>query len=138
MAATYRQTADIGEVLQRRADPPAPDVLLDWEKVITAVVDHLPTRAVVGAGKIALLAVSKARYWVPRSMAFEQRIAASRMASPLASAHRLTPVVLLPWPTGSGRRPGRSPSRLRGNHYVSFREPQFLRPIVRPRHLHSR
>jgi hypothetical protein len=23
-------------------------------------------------------------------------------------------------------------------HCVSFREPQFLRPIVRPRHLHSR
>jgi len=49
----------------------------DWEKVITPVVDHLLTRPDVNAGKIALLGVSQAGYWVPRSVAFEHRIAAA-------------------------------------------------------------
>ena len=49
----------------------------DWEKVITAVVDHLLTRPDVDAGKIALLGVSQGGYWVPRSVAFEHRIAAA-------------------------------------------------------------
>ena len=39
----------------------------DWEKVITPVVDYLLTRADVDAGKMALLGVSQAGYWVPRS-----------------------------------------------------------------------
>ena len=49
----------------------------DWEKVITPVVDYLLTRADVDAGKMALLGVSQAGYWVPRSVAFEHRIAAA-------------------------------------------------------------
>ena len=49
----------------------------DWEKVITPVVDHLLTRPDVDPGKIALLGVSQAGYWVPRSVAFEPRIAAA-------------------------------------------------------------
>lgn len=49
----------------------------DWEKVITPVMDHLVTRRDVDAGKIALLGVSQAGYWVPRSVAFEHRIAAA-------------------------------------------------------------
>lgn len=49
----------------------------DWEKVITPVVDHLLTRTDVDAGKIALLGVSQAGYWVIRSVAFEHRIAAA-------------------------------------------------------------
>ncbi len=49
----------------------------DWEKVITPVVDHLLTGPDVDAGKIALLGVSHAGYWVPRSVAFEHRIAAA-------------------------------------------------------------
>jgi len=49
----------------------------DWEKVIIPVVDHLLTRPDVDAGKIALLGVSQAGYWVPRSVAFEHRIAAA-------------------------------------------------------------
>ncbi len=49
----------------------------DWEKVITPVVDHLLSRPDVDAGKIALLGVSQAGYWVPRSVAFEHRIAAA-------------------------------------------------------------
>jgi len=49
----------------------------DWEKVITPVVDHLLTRKDVDAGKIALLGVSQAGYWVTRSVAFEHRIAAA-------------------------------------------------------------
>jgi hypothetical protein len=49
----------------------------DWEKVITPVVDHLLTRPDVDTGKIALLGVSQAGYWVPRSVAFEHRIAAA-------------------------------------------------------------
>ncbi len=49
----------------------------DWEKVITPVVDHLLARPDVDPGKIALLGVSQAGYWVPRSVAFEHRIAAA-------------------------------------------------------------
>jgi hypothetical protein len=49
----------------------------DWEKVITPLVDHLSTRPDVDAGKIALLGVSQAGYWVTRSVAFEHRIAAA-------------------------------------------------------------
>ncbi len=49
----------------------------DWEKVITPVVDYLLTRADVDAAKMALLGVSQAGYWVPRSVAFEHRIAAA-------------------------------------------------------------
>ncbi len=49
----------------------------DWEKVITPVVDHLATRPDVQASKLALLGVSQAGYWVPRSVAFEHRIAAA-------------------------------------------------------------
>jgi hypothetical protein len=40
-------------------------------------VDHLLTRPEVDAGKLALLGVSQAGYWVPRSVAFEHRIAAA-------------------------------------------------------------
>ena len=40
-------------------------------------MDHLLTRPEVDAGKIALLGVSQAGYWVPRSVAFEHRIAAA-------------------------------------------------------------
>lgn len=49
----------------------------DWEKVITPVLDHLVTRSDVDPGKIALLGVSQAGYWVPRSVAFEHRVAAA-------------------------------------------------------------
>ena len=49
----------------------------DWERVITPVVDHLLTRPDVDAARIALLGVSQAGYWVPRSVAFEHRIAAA-------------------------------------------------------------
>ncbi|HEU5158803.1 MAG TPA: dipeptidyl aminopeptidase [Streptosporangiaceae bacterium] len=48
----------------------------DWEHVITPVVDHLLTRPDVDPAKIALLGVSQGGYWVPRSVAFEHRIAA--------------------------------------------------------------
>jgi hypothetical protein len=48
----------------------------DWEKVITPVVDSLSARPDVDAGKLALLGVSQAGYWVPRALAFEHRIAA--------------------------------------------------------------
>jgi hypothetical protein len=48
----------------------------DWEKVVTPVVDFLSARADVAAGKLALLGVSQAGYWVPRALAFEHRIGA--------------------------------------------------------------
>jgi hypothetical protein len=48
----------------------------DWEKVVTPVVDFLSARADVAGGKLALLGVSQAGYWVPRALAFEHRIAA--------------------------------------------------------------
>jgi hypothetical protein len=40
-------------------------------------VDHLLTRPEVDAGKIALLGVIQAGYWIPRSVAFEHRVAAA-------------------------------------------------------------
>jgi len=49
----------------------------DWEKVVTPVVDFLSARTDVDAGKLALLGVSQAGYWVPRALAFEHRIAAA-------------------------------------------------------------
>jgi hypothetical protein len=49
----------------------------DWEKVITPVVDYLSGRSDVDPVKLALLGVSQAGYWVPRSIAFEHRIAAA-------------------------------------------------------------
>jgi hypothetical protein len=48
----------------------------DWEKVITPVVDFLCARPDTDGGKLALLGVSQAGYWVPRALAFEHRIAA--------------------------------------------------------------
>jgi hypothetical protein len=49
----------------------------DWEMVITPVVDYLLTRPDVDPGKLALLGVSQAGYWVTRAVAFEHRIAAA-------------------------------------------------------------
>jgi hypothetical protein len=49
----------------------------DWEKVVTPVVDFLSARADVDEGKLAVLGVSQAGYWVPRALAFEHRIAAA-------------------------------------------------------------
>jgi len=49
----------------------------DWEAVITPVVDYLLTRPDVDPDRIALQGVSQGGYWVPRSVAFEHRIAAA-------------------------------------------------------------
>ena len=49
----------------------------DWEKVMSPVVDYLLSRPDVDGAKLALLGVSQAGYWVPRSVAFEHRIAAA-------------------------------------------------------------
>jgi hypothetical protein len=49
----------------------------DWEKVIGPVVDFALARPDVDPGRIALLGVSQAGYWVPRAVAFERRIAAA-------------------------------------------------------------
>jgi hypothetical protein len=49
----------------------------DWEKVITPVVDWLLERPDVDPGRIAILGVSQAGYWVPRAVAFEHRLAAA-------------------------------------------------------------
>ena len=49
----------------------------DWEKVITPLVDYALSRPDVDPERIALLGISQAGYWVPRAVAFEQRIAAA-------------------------------------------------------------
>jgi hypothetical protein len=49
----------------------------DWEKVITPVVDYAMTRPDVDPARIALLGISQGGYWVPRAVAFEQRVAAA-------------------------------------------------------------
>ncbi len=48
----------------------------DWEAVITPVVDALAARPEVDEARLALLGVSQAGYWVPRSLAFEHRFRA--------------------------------------------------------------
>ena len=49
----------------------------DWEHVITPLVDYALTRSDVDPARIALMGGSQAGYWVPRAVAFEQRIAAA-------------------------------------------------------------
>src|SRR4051812_16163188 len=49
----------------------------DWERVITPVVAYAPPRPDVDPARIALLGISQGGYWVPRAVAFEQRIAAA-------------------------------------------------------------
>ena len=49
----------------------------DWEAVIAPVVDYAVKLPEVDAERIALLGVSQAGYWVPRSVAYEKRIAAA-------------------------------------------------------------
>ena len=66
-----------GTMLFERQIPFRPD----WEKVITPVVDHLLTRKDVDAGKIALLGVSQAGYWVTRSVARRAAFESSSMYS---------------------------------------------------------
>jgi len=49
----------------------------DWEAVMTPVVDHAISLPEVDPGRLALLGVSQAGYWVPRALAFEHRFAAA-------------------------------------------------------------
>lgn len=49
----------------------------DWEAVIAPVVDYASSRDDVDPDRMALLGVSQAGYWVPRAVAFEDRIAAA-------------------------------------------------------------
>ena len=49
----------------------------DWEKVITPVVDYALSRPEVDPKRIAVQGISQGGYWVPRAVAFEERIAAA-------------------------------------------------------------
>jgi hypothetical protein len=49
----------------------------DWEAVLTPVLDSMLARPDVDAGKVALLGVSQAGYWVLRALCFEHRVAAA-------------------------------------------------------------
>lgn len=49
----------------------------DWEAVMTPVVDALVARPEVDELRLALLGVSQAGYWIPRSLAFEHRFRAA-------------------------------------------------------------
>jgi hypothetical protein len=49
----------------------------DWEAVLTPVLDAMTARPDVDAGRIAVIGVSQAGYWVPRALAFEHRFAAA-------------------------------------------------------------
>lgn len=49
----------------------------DWEAVLTPVVDAMAARPDVDPGRIALIGVSQAGYWVPRALAFEHRFVAA-------------------------------------------------------------
>jgi Esterase FrsA-like len=49
----------------------------DWEKVVTPIVDFALQRPEVDLERLAIQGVSQAGYWVPRAVAFEQRIAAA-------------------------------------------------------------
>lgn len=49
----------------------------DWEKVIGPVVDFALSRTDVDPKRIAIQGISQGGYWVPRAIAFEERIAAA-------------------------------------------------------------
>jgi hypothetical protein len=49
----------------------------DWEAVVSPIVDFLTARSDVDTDRLALYGWSQAGYWVPRSVAFEHRIAAA-------------------------------------------------------------
>jgi hypothetical protein len=49
----------------------------DWEAVLTPVVDSMMRRPDVDSGRMAVIGISQAGYWVPRALAFEHRFAAA-------------------------------------------------------------
>jgi hypothetical protein len=49
----------------------------DWEAVLTPVLDAITARPDVDPGRMAVIGVSQAGYWVPRALAFEHRPAAA-------------------------------------------------------------
>jgi hypothetical protein len=49
----------------------------DWEAVLTPVLDAMLARPDVDPGRVAVIGVSQAGYWVPRALAFEHRPAAA-------------------------------------------------------------
>ena len=49
----------------------------DWEAVLTPVVDAMVARPDVDPGRLAVIGVSQAGYWVPRALAFEHRFVAA-------------------------------------------------------------
>jgi hypothetical protein len=49
----------------------------DWEAVRTPVLDAMTARPDVDPGRVAVIGVSQAGYWVPRALAFEHRLAAA-------------------------------------------------------------
>ncbi len=49
----------------------------DWEKVITPVIDYALTRPEVDPKRIAVQGISQGGYWIPRAVAFENRVAAA-------------------------------------------------------------
>lgn len=49
----------------------------DWEAVLTPVLDTMLSRPDVDPGRLAVIGVSQAGYWVPRALAFEHRFAAA-------------------------------------------------------------
>ncbi len=49
----------------------------DWEAVLTPVLDAMLGRPDTDPGRVAVIGVSQAGYWVPRALAFEHRLAAA-------------------------------------------------------------
>jgi hypothetical protein len=49
----------------------------DWEAVLGPVLDATVARADVDAGRVAVIGVSQAGFWVPRALAYEHRFAAA-------------------------------------------------------------
>jgi hypothetical protein len=49
----------------------------DWEKVLTPVIDFALTRPEVDPKRIAVQGISQGGYWIPRGVAFENRVAAA-------------------------------------------------------------
>lgn len=49
----------------------------DWEAVLTPVLDAMLARPDVDSGRVAVIGVSQAGYWVPRALAYEHRPAAA-------------------------------------------------------------
>jgi hypothetical protein len=94
----------------------------DWEKVITPLVDYALSRPEVDPKRIAVQGISQGGYWIPRALAFENRVAAA-IADPGVVDVSTSWVANLPQPMRELLRAGR---KAEFDGYISKSSPADL------------